>query len=145
MGKIYALTRGPVARRRPTGRRSGRALHFTRSELHQLLSLYSRRVARGEWRDYAIDQDGGLAAFSVFRHSHERPLYTITKRWSAPGQSVEYLVLQQQLPLGSGGLSRRGSERDRGAPPDRVLGQPRRVSPELAPRRGRPAGDVEGH
>ena len=74
-------------------------LHFTRTELHQLLSLYSRRVARGEWRDYAIDQDGGLAAFSVFRHSHDRPLYTITKRWSSPGQSVEYLVLSNNCRL----------------------------------------------
>ena len=89
MGKVYSLQRRNRVRRRPN-----RALHFTRSELHQLLSLYSRRVARGEWRDYAIDQDGGLAAFSVFRHTHERPLYTITKHWSCPRQSVEYLVLR---------------------------------------------------
>ena len=89
MGKVFSLQRNGRMRRRPTG-----ALHFTRSELHQLLSLYSRRVARGEWRDYAIDQDGGLAAFSVFRHTHERPLYTITKRWSCPRQSVEYLVFR---------------------------------------------------
>ncbi len=88
MGKIYSLTPRQATRGHPT-----RALHFTRSELHQLLTLYSRRVARGEWRDYAIDQDGGLAAFSVFRHSHERPPYTITKRWSSPRQGVEYLVL----------------------------------------------------
>ena len=94
MGKIYSLRSRRAVRRRPK-----RVLHFTRSELHQLLTLYSRRVARGEWRDYAIDQDGGLAAFSVFRHSHERPLYTITKRWSAPGQSVEYLVLRNNCRL----------------------------------------------
>ncbi|HEV2336134.1 MAG TPA: DUF2794 domain-containing protein, partial [Stellaceae bacterium] len=30
-------------------------LYFTRSELNQLLGLYSRNVARGIWRDYAID------------------------------------------------------------------------------------------
>ena len=92
MGKVYSLTSRRATRRPPrhsTGRVPNRALPFTRSELHQLLSLYSRLVARGEWRDYAIEQDGGLAAFSVFRHSHERPLYTITKRWSAPGQSVD--------------------------------------------------------
>lgn len=94
MGKVYALSPRGAKRRRPS-----RDLHFTRSELHQLLSLYSRRVARGEWRDYAIDQDGGLAAFSVFRHSHERPLYTITKRWSSPHQSVEYLVVRNHCPL----------------------------------------------
>ena len=97
MGKIYSLTSRRATRRasrHTIGRRPNRALHFTRSELHQLLTLYSRRVACGDWRDYAIDQDGGLAAFSVFRHSHERPLYTITKRWSCPHQSVEYLVLR---------------------------------------------------
>jgi hypothetical protein len=94
MGKVYALMPRGAKRHRPS-----RALHFTRSELHQLLSLYSRRVARGEWRDYAIDQDGGPAVFSVFRHSHERPLYTITKRWSSPHQSVTYLVVRNHCPL----------------------------------------------
>ena len=98
MGKIYSLS--PRRATRPAaGRRPNRALHFTRSELHQLLTLYSRRVACGEWRDYAIDQDGGLAAFSVFRHSHEQPLYTITKRWSSPRQGVEYLVLRNHRRL----------------------------------------------
>src|SRR6266550_3001274 len=33
-----------------------RTLYFTRSELNQLLGLYSRQVARGIWRDYAIDR-----------------------------------------------------------------------------------------
>ena len=94
MGKIYSLKPRSKAKRR-----AGRTLHFTRSELHQLLSLYSRRVARGEWRDYAIDQDGGLAAFSVFRHSHDRPLYTITKSWSSPDEAVEYLVLRDHYRL----------------------------------------------
>ena len=32
-----------------------RTLYFTRGELNQLLGLYSRHVARGVWRDYAID------------------------------------------------------------------------------------------
>lgn len=94
MGKVYALQRGGRARRRPNS-----VLRFTRSELHQLLSLYSRRVARGEWRDYAIDQNAGQAAFSVFRHTHERPLYTITKHWSSPRQSVEYLVFRDYCRL----------------------------------------------
>ena len=49
--------------------RQRRPIFFDRTELNQLLSLYSRRVASGEWRDYAIDQRGGSAVFSVFRHS----------------------------------------------------------------------------
>ena len=35
-------------------RKRGR-IFFSRRELDQLLQLYSRQVARGEWRDYAID------------------------------------------------------------------------------------------
>ncbi len=52
---------------------------FDRSELNQLLSLYSRRVKSGEWRDYAIDHGAGRATFSVFRHTADRPAYAITK------------------------------------------------------------------
>jgi hypothetical protein len=57
-------------------------VHFDRSELCRLLALYSQRVADGEWRDYAIDQQSGRAVFAVFRRTLERPLFTITKRGS---------------------------------------------------------------
>ena len=60
-----------------------RTLYFTRSELNQLLGLYSRNVARGIWRDYAIDHRDGQALFSVFRHTHESPAYTIVKSVAA--------------------------------------------------------------
>lgn len=54
-------------------------VYFTRAELSQLLSLYSSRVISGEWRDYAIDHAVGVAVFSVFRHTHDRPLFAIAK------------------------------------------------------------------
>jgi hypothetical protein len=63
-----------------------RTLYFTRPELNQLLGLYSRNVARGIWRDYAIDHRDGQALFSVFRHTHESAVYTIVKSLAA-GQS----------------------------------------------------------
>ena len=56
-----------------------RTVYFTRAELNQLLGLYSRHVARGEWRDYAIDHRHGMALFSVFRHTHESPAYSVIK------------------------------------------------------------------
>ena len=56
-----------------------RTLYFTRAELNQLLGLYSRNVARGIWRDYAIDHRDGQALFSVFRHTHESAAYTVVK------------------------------------------------------------------
>jgi hypothetical protein len=60
-------------------RSARRTLYFTRFELNQLLGLYSRNVARGIWRDYAIDHRDGQALFSVFRHTHESAAYTIVK------------------------------------------------------------------
>ena len=60
-------------------RRSLGHFFFTRGELGQLLSLYASRVAAGEWRDYALDQLDDMVMFSVFRHAHERPLYSVAK------------------------------------------------------------------
>jgi hypothetical protein len=56
------------------------AAAFTRAELSQMLSVYSRRVADGEWRDYAIDNREGVAVFSIFRRSWEPPLFAIVKQ-----------------------------------------------------------------
>jgi hypothetical protein len=52
---------------------------FDRRELNELLNLYGRMVAAGEWRDYAIDFLRDKAQFSVFRRSSEMPLYRIVK------------------------------------------------------------------
>ena len=52
---------------------------FNRHELNQILDLYGRKVASGEWRDYAIDFGREKAVFSVYRRSSECPLYTIEK------------------------------------------------------------------
>ena len=58
-------------------RRGGIA--FDRRELTQILNVYGRKVASGEWRDYAIDTLKEKAVFSVFRRSSECPLYRIEK------------------------------------------------------------------
>lgn len=63
---------------------------FDRRELDLILRVYGRKVADGEWRDYAIDQIGGAAIFSVFRHTHDAPLYAIAKQGG--GGKVEYVV-----------------------------------------------------
>ena len=53
---------------------------FDRLELTQILNLYGRMVAAGNWRDYAIDLDRDAAIFSAFRRAAERPEYRIEKR-----------------------------------------------------------------
>jgi hypothetical protein len=60
-------------------RRKAPYLNFTRAELHRLLNLYSSRVMRGEWRDYAISHGPGMASFFIFRHSNDSPLFVISK------------------------------------------------------------------
>lgn len=81
MGSVYRLEQQ---------RHSSRQIFFDRIELNQLLSLYSQRVISGEWRDYAIDQNDGTANFSVFRHSHDSPVFTISKRPTRQGR--EFVV-----------------------------------------------------
>jgi hypothetical protein len=74
-------------------RRRQKIIFFSRSELNQLLSLYSRQVMRGEWRDYAIDQREGAAVFSVFRHTQESALYTIVKTPPGAGRQGDFTLL----------------------------------------------------
>jgi hypothetical protein len=52
---------------------------FNRRELNEILALYRRKVAAGEWRDYAIDVGWEKAVFSVFRRSSECALFRIEK------------------------------------------------------------------
>lgn len=52
---------------------------FDRRELQTILNVYGRKVADGEWRDYAIDFSAQKAVFSIFRRACETPLYRIEK------------------------------------------------------------------
>ncbi len=82
-------------------RKRARQVFFSRTELNQLLDLYSRQVAAGEWRDYAIDQKSGMAIFSVFRHSFDRPLFSIAK-WADAQRPAGYAVFAGPRRLKSG-------------------------------------------
>lgn len=65
--------------RQATAKSRTRAIAFNRSELNKILGLYGRKVASGEWCDYAIDALAEKAVFSVFRRATEFPLYRIEK------------------------------------------------------------------
>jgi hypothetical protein len=60
--------------------RKQRTSYFSRIELTQILNVYSTRVAAGEWRDYALDHTVSSAVFSIYKSSHEMPLYMIEKK-----------------------------------------------------------------
>ena len=55
------------------------ATFFDRRELNEILSVYSRMVSAGEWRDYAIELDEGGATFAVYRRDRARPAFRIVK------------------------------------------------------------------
>ncbi len=81
-------------RRRPAPR-----VYFNRGELSQLLSVYAARVARGDWRDYAIDHAADAAFFSVFRRTHEQPLLCVAKLAPRGGRPTEYLLTVGRVPM----------------------------------------------
>jgi Protein of unknown function (DUF2794) len=59
--------------------RAPRFVAFNRNELDAILNIYGRKVAQGEWRDYAIDHLSDRAVFSIFRRTSEMPLYRVEK------------------------------------------------------------------
>lgn len=68
---------------------------FDRRELSIILSLYGRKVAEGEWRDYAMDFGRDAASFAVFRRSSEQPLYRVTKNPALARRHALYAVVAQ--------------------------------------------------
>ena len=66
---------------------------FHRTELSQILGLYGRMVAAGEWRDYGISNLKDVAVFAVFRRTAENPLYRIEKRPKLRGRQGMYAVV----------------------------------------------------
>jgi hypothetical protein len=83
----------------PQRRARKRQTWFNRAELSQILRLYSERVARGDWRDYAIDHAEGVAMFSVFRHAYEQPMLVIAKHAGFGTKPAEYSLVSQKRRL----------------------------------------------
>jgi len=81
---------------------------FDRRELNRIFGLYGRKVAAGEWRDYAIDFLKDRAVFSVFRRAAEFPVYRIEKSPKLARRQGAYSVISA-----TGLIVRRGHELDR--------------------------------
>jgi hypothetical protein len=80
---------------------------FDRRELNRIFGLYGRKVAAGEWRDYAIDFLKDRAVFSVFRRASEVPIYRIEKNPKLARRQGPYSVISA-----TGLIVRRGHELD---------------------------------
>ena len=95
-------------------------ISFNRRELNEILGVYGRKVANGEWRDYAIDQLRERAVFSIYRRSSEVPLYRVEKDPKLARRQGAYSVLTS-----TGLILKRGPALDRVL---KVLDRPRVVS-----------------
>ena len=66
---------------------------FDRRELNAILRVYGRKVADGEWRDYAIDHLQNRAVFSIYRRASEMPIYRVEKLPAAARKPGAYRIV----------------------------------------------------
>lgn len=78
---------------------------FDRKELATLLNVYGRRVASGEWRDYAMDMLKDRALFSIYRRTSERPQFVVEKNPKLRHRQGMYVVTNHE-----GRVLRRGHD-----------------------------------
>jgi hypothetical protein len=96
---------GAPAPTAPQPHRAPSQVAFNRQELNAILNIYGRRVAQGEWRDYAIDFGKEIATFAVFRRASEVPLYRIEKCPKLARKQGAYAVVSA-----SGHILKRGHD-----------------------------------
>lgn len=88
-----------------TSTRSKPPVCFNRQELNIILNVYGRRVAAGEWRDYALDMEKDRAVFSIFRRSSEMPIYRVEKNPKLARKQGAFCVISA-----SGQILKRGTD-----------------------------------
>lgn len=74
---VVTLKTGPRAGGEPSPTPS---VFFHRRELDRILDVYSRMVARGEWRDYRLEVGAQSIAFAIYKNAAEMPIFRIEKR-----------------------------------------------------------------
>lgn len=107
-GRRFALSNRPSAPKR---------VSFDRRELSAILRVYGRKVAEGEWRDYAIDHLEDRAVFSIFRRTSEVPMFRVEKIPALARKQGSYRIV-----AATGLIMRRGHELSRVL---RILDRPR--------------------
>lgn len=94
-GSVAPFTprRRPAPAPEATPQAGAAVVSFDRRELREIFNLYGRRVAEGEWRDYAIDFRPDKAVFSIYRRASEVPLYRVEKDPSLARRQGAYAVV----------------------------------------------------
>jgi len=78
---------------------------FQRRELGDIMTVYGRMVAAGEWRDYGIAMLTDVAIFSIYKRAAEHPIYRIEKRPKLSTKQQTYAVIGMD-----GRILKRGAE-----------------------------------
>lgn len=66
---------------------------FDRHELRDILNVYGRGVASGEWKDYALDFTPQKSVFSIYRRASETPLFRVEKDPALARKQGAYAVI----------------------------------------------------
>ena len=78
---------------------------FDRAELDAILTVYARKVAAGEWRDYALEMGRDKAVFAIFQRTSEYPMFRVEKCPRLARRQGAYSVV-----LRSGAVLKRGHD-----------------------------------
>ena len=54
-------------------------ISFSKNDLNLIISIYSKNVSNGIWKDYSINFERNYAEFSIYRHSYASPEFSIVK------------------------------------------------------------------
>ena len=52
---------------------------FSKNDINLIISIYSKNVSNGIWKDYSINFEKNYAEFSIYRHSYAFPEFSIVK------------------------------------------------------------------
>ena len=85
--------------------RSNPVVAFNRAELDAILAVYARKVAAGEWRDYALQMGREKAVFAIFQRTSEYPLFRVEKCPKLARRQGAYSVVMR-----SGAVLKRGHD-----------------------------------
>jgi len=77
--------------------KKGKPIYFGRQDLIKMMGIYAGQVARGVWRDYALDHTPERAIFSVFKRAQEAPLFEVTKYKSKHGMRYALTSRHRQI------------------------------------------------
>ena len=52
---------------------------FSKKDLNSIIGVYSKNVSNGIWKDYSINFARNYAEFSIYKHTHASPEFSIIK------------------------------------------------------------------